>query len=502
MSTHLEPDHPPGADSAMWPLLAAVRRRWWLVVVVVVVCGAAAALVTNKRASSYTAEAQILVTPFSGDDSMLFGVRLLKNSGDPARDVETAITLLVSTATEETTARRLNDGTTQQDVHDNVKLAPIGAGNVVGVQGTAGTAAEAVRLADTYARAAIDARNAEIEQDARAAIGQIDGRDDPELVGPRQQLRTLRDDGDSTMSFSQEAAVPDGPDGPAAWLIIVAAMVAGSLVAVVGAVLLERVDRRVRDRAELLRRIPVPVLTGVPSARGHCGIDMPPAVREAFRTLQIQLDLRRTDGCRRILITSASGGDGKTTAVLNLAFALVSAGHRVIVVDFDLRKPDLARQLDVVEPTGVATTIATGQPLTEIMRAAPRLPPLRVVQVSSGPGDVALLPSLTRRMEAVLDEAAAVADYVLIDTSPLGEVSDALPLLEHVDDVLLVGRPGRTDGRALDAMAGLFERAGAVPAGWVVTGADAMTSTYYESPSGGRSGGLRGAFRRLRTGSR
>jgi Mrp family chromosome partitioning ATPase/capsular polysaccharide biosynthesis protein len=502
MSTDLSPNDTSSADSALWPLLAAVRRRWWLVVLVVAVCGIAAALVAGRRAPSYTAQAQILAKPFSGDESTLFGVRLLQNSGDPTRDVETAITLLANQATETTTARRLGDGTTQADVHDRIALSAIGGGNVIGVDATADSPEGAVRLADTYARAAIDARNALVAQDARAAIAQIDGRNEAALVGPRQQLRTLRDKGDPTLLFSQQAATPEGQDGPAGWLVVLAAVIAGGLLAAVGALLLERVDRRVRDRAGRLRRVPVPVLTAVPSPRGRHGIDMPPAVREAFRTLQIQLDLRRTTGCRRILVTSPSSGDGKTTAVLNLAFALVSAGHRVIVIDFDLRKPDVAHQLDVVEPTGVATTIATGQPLTEIMRAAPRLPPLRVVQVSSGPGDVALLPTLTRRMEVVLAEAAPLADYVLLDTSPLGEVSDALPLLELVDDVLLVGRPGRTDGRSLDAMAGLFDRSDVVPAGWVVMGAETMVSTYYEDPVRTRNEGLRGTLRRLRTGTR
>jgi Mrp family chromosome partitioning ATPase/capsular polysaccharide biosynthesis protein len=502
MSTTYDPDDRSANDSALWPLLGAVRRRWWLVVVLVLVCGGVAALAVSKRTPSYTAEAQILVAPYSGDESTLLGVRLLRNSGDPTRDVETAITLLSNAANDATAARRLGNGTTEREVHDNVTLEAIGGGNVVAVRGTATTAAEAVRLADTYAQAAIDARNAQVEQDARAAIGQIDGRDDPELVAPRQQLRSWRDQGDPTMSFSQRASAPEGPDGPPDWLVVLAAMIAGGLLSVVGAVLLERVDRRVRDRAELLRRVPVPVLTGVPSPRGHKGIDMPPAVREAFRTLQIQLDLRRTTGCRRIAVTSASAGDGKTTAVLNLAFALVSAGHRVIVVDFDLRKPDLGRQLGVTEAPGVTTTIATGEPLTAIMRSAPRLPPLRVVQVSSGPGDVALLPTLTRRMRGILDEASALADYVLIDTSPVGEVGDALPLFEHVDDVLVVGRPGSTDARALDTMAGLFTRAGIVPTGWVIMGADNAVSSYHDDVPGHRGGAVRRAARRLRPSTR
>lgn len=503
MSTSYERDDPAASDSALWPLLAAVRRRWWLVLALVLVCGGVAALAVAKRSPSYTAESQILITPFSGDDSTLLGVRLLRNSGDPTRDVETAITLLSGAANEATTARRLGGGTSPADVRDHVTLEAIGGGDVVAVRGVAESKEAAVRLADTYAQAAIDARNAQVEQDARTAIGQIDGRDDPELVGPRQQLRSWRDQGDPTMSFSQRAALPAGPDGPPSWMVVLAAMLAGGLLSVVGAVLLERVDRRVRDRAELLRRVPVPVLTGVPSPRGHKGIDMPPAVREAFRTLQIQLDLRPSSGCRRIAVTSASAGDGKTTTVLNLAFALVSAGHRVIVVDFDLRKPDLGRQLGVVEPKGVTTTIATGEPLTAIMRSAPRLPPLRVVQVSSGPGDVALLPTLTRRMAAILDEAAAVADYVLLDTSPIGEVGDALPLFELVDDVLVVGRPGATDSRALETMAGLFNRAGIVPTGWVVMGADSAVSSYHDdAPGQGGGGAVRRAARRLSSGTR
>lgn len=497
MSTPPEPDDTTASDSALWPLLTAVRRRWWLLVLLVAVCGGAAVAATQGRSPSYTARAQIFVTPFPGDDGSLLGVRLLRDSGDPTRDVETAITLLTNASTEETTARRLGGGVTPQDVRDDVALQAIGGGNVVGVEGTAGSAEQAVRLADTYARAAIDARNAQVEQDARQAIGQIDGRDDPELVGPRQQLRSLRDQGDPTVSFSERAAFPDGPDGPSAWLVVVGAMLAGVLLAIVGALLLERADHRVRGRAELLRRVPVPVLMGVPTARGHRGIAMPAGVREAFRTLQIQLDLRRTSGCRRILVSSASAGDGKTTTVTNLAFALVGAGHRVIVVDFDLRKPDLARRLGVFEPTGVATTIATGEPLTAIMRSAPRLPPLRVVQASTGAGDVALLPTLARRMDAVLAEAAALADYVLIDTSPVGEVGDALPLLDLVDDVLVVGRPGSTDARALETMAGLLERAGVVPAGWVVVGAEPAPSAYHDDVPRWGDGRVRRALRRL-----
>lgn len=476
-----------GDDGAIWPLLTAVRRRWWLLVALVIVAVGAAFLALGQRTPSYQAEAQILVVPYPSGDASVTGIRILRETNDGARDLQTATALLTSSRTDEATAAAVGRGVTADDVESGVTLEPIGGSNIIAVRATSSDARQAARLANAYANAAIAQRNAEIKEQARIAIKAIDGQDGAEFAATRQQLRSFRDQGDPTMSVSQGATVPSAPEGPGDLVVLLAAAIAGLVLGTIGALLLERGDRRVRDRAELLAAVPVPVLTGVPSPRGHKGIDMPPPVREAFRTLQIQLDLGRHDGCRRILVTSASSGDGKTTTVLNLAFALIGAGHRVLVVDFDLREPDLGPQLGLDDATAVVTTLTTGQGLSAIMRSAPRLPPLRVVQASSGPGDVALLPTLTRRMIEVLDEAATMADYVLIDTAPIGEVGDALPLIPHVDDVLVVGRPGSTDRRALDVMAGLFERADVTPTGWVVTGVETTTSRYHEqNESSGR----------------
>lgn len=485
-------DHPREGtdDGAIWPLLSAVRKRWWLLFVLVLAAVGAAAVGLSNRTPSYTATAQILVTPYpQQSDSSLAGIRLLRDSGDGARNLLTATTLLTSSQNDAAAARRLGEGDgegegaiTAADVGASVVVEPVGGSDVIAVSATADDPKLAAAMANAYAAAALAARDAEVERQARSAIKAIDGRDEASLAAPREQLRTLRDQGDPTLSLTQPANVPTSADGPSDKMVLIAAIIVGLVLGVIGAFLLERGDRRVRDRSELLRRIPVPVLTGVPSPRGHRGIDMPPPVREAFRTLQIQLDMQGRPGCRRILVTSASSGDGKTTTVLNLAFALVGAGKRVIVIDFDLRKPELAPQLGLERIDALASTLTAGTPLSAIMRAAPRLAPLRVVQVSSGTGDVALLPQLVGRMQSVLQEAAELADYVLIDTAPLGEVGDALPIIEFVDDVLLVGRPGSTDRRAIDTMAGLFERSGVRPLGWVVAGVETSPSSYYEKP--------------------
>jgi capsular exopolysaccharide synthesis family protein len=485
----------PSRDSEPWNVVAALRQRWWVVVLAVIVAGVAGLVGGSQRTEKFEASAEILVVPYTQQDPELASIRMVRQSNEGERDLETATALLTSRRSAQVVANALNGRVTADEVESAVTLEPTGGSNIIAVKAKLPDAALAVQVADRYANAAIAQRNAEVSAQARAQIEAIDGIQNDSLNPVRQQLRVLRNDGDPTVHVSQYATLPTSPAGPSNTVIVLAAIVAGFVIGVIGAVLLHRGDRRVKDRSQLLQRVPAPVLVGIPpSQRGHSGIDMPPAVREAFRTLQIQLDLREHEECRRILITSASSGDGKTTTVLNLAFALVSAGHRVLVIDFDLRKPDIGRQLDVRDPVSLVTTLATGEPLTAIMRPAPRLPPMRVVQVSTGPGDVAMLPMLTRRMQTVLEEATDLADYVLIDTAPIGEVSDALPLIEHVDDVLVVGRPGATDGRSLETMSGLFERAGVHPLGWIITGAETSASSYYMDDAGRR--GVRGLFSR------
>lgn len=485
----------PGNDiGPIAALLSAMRRRWWVVVALILVTVGAALLGMSLRSPSYTATARILVTPFPQQaDSTLASIRIVRDSGDGARNLLTATALLASSQNAIVAARRLDDGTTAAEVADAVTVEAAGGSDLIAVSATADSPERAAELANAYAAAALAVRDRDVRQQAELALSAIRGRNDSGLEVPREQLRSLRDQGDPTLSLAQQATTDVPANGPGSGMVLFGAFVLGLVLGGVGAMLLERGDRRVRSRDELLQEIPVPMLVGVPDARGRGGIDMPPAVREAFRTLQLQLEMQRSPlECRRVMVTSPSSGDGKTTAVLNLAFALVSAGQRVVVIDFDLRRPSVARSVGLTAIEPLSALVGVPVTLGNVMRSAPRLAPLRVVQIAGGPDDVMLLPQLAVRMHALLEEARSVADYVLIDTSPLGEVSDALAIIDAVDDVLLVGRPRNTDRRALDTLSGLLERTEVRPLGWVITGVQQTASPYYDEP-GQRRGGARGA---------
>jgi capsular exopolysaccharide synthesis family protein len=485
----------PGNDiGPIAALLSAMRRRWWVVVALILVTVGAAVLGMSLRSPSYTATARILVTPFPQQaDSTLASIRIVRDSGDGARNLLTATALLSSSQNATVAAQRLGDGTSATELADAVEVEAAGGSDLIAVSATEDSPERAAEVANAYAAAALAVRDRDVRQQAELALNAIEGRDDAGLEVPREQLRSLRDQGDPTLSLAQRATADVPANGPGSGMVLFASFVLGLVLGGVGAMLLERGDRRVRSRDELLQEISVPMLVGVPEARGRGGIDMPPAVREAFRTLQLQLEMQRSPlECRRVMVTSPSSGDGKTTAVLNLAFALVSAGQRVVVIDFDLRRPSVAPSvgLSAIEP--LSALVGVPVTLGNVMRSAPRLAPLRVVQIAGGPDDVMLLPQLAVRMHALLEEARGVADYVLIDTSPLGEVSDALAIIDAVDDVLLVGRPRNTDRRALDTLSGLLERTDVRPLGWVITGVQQATSAYYDEP-GPRRGRSRGA---------
>ncbi len=162
--------------------------------------------------------------------------------------------------------------------------------------------------------------------------------------------------------------------------------------------------------------------------------------------IRVQLDTeppeRQTQGAHLILITSASSGDGKTTSAIALARALAEADHRVVLMDLDLRKPDLASVLHINGNAGVTSLLDEPAQLS-IALVSGDVPLLQVLPAGPEASEHLLRP-VVARMPEMMAQLREMADYVVIDTPPLGEVSDAYQLLPFVDDVIVVARPGNT----------------------------------------------------------
>ena len=246
-------------------------------------------------------------------------------------------------------------------------------------------------------------------------------------------LQKVRTDGDPTIGISQLANEPEKASGLPLPMIVILAALAGFTLGSGGALLLELTERRIRNEEEAVGLYPLPVLARIPILKGSqlrgrqaSGWHMLPAVREAFRTLMIQLGPNPEGQASVVMVTSASTGDGKTTSAVNLAAAAAASGDPVILLDFDLRKPDVGRTLGVQAGTELTGLLQPETQLRDLLTPAPGLPALSVLTTSVAEGDVALVEALSRRLPELIADARELCNYVVIDTAPIGEISDAL----------------------------------------------------------------------------
>ena len=487
----------PAGDSGQRHLatyLGALRTHWLLVLLVTVAAllGSIAVLAFSSR--EYEGTSEILVSPLQRDDQTFVGLDLVRDSGDPTRNVQTAAALIGSPAVAEATARALGPGNDGRGVLEAVEVQPKGESNVLEVTATAEDPRLAADIANTFASVALDLRVRRLRRQLDALVDQLDTRlgdnttNDAaaaaitERLTQLEAIRSARQD--PTLSMVRSAEAPTSPVGAPPWLILVAGLLGGLVLGVLAALAMRTVDRRIADQEELSSIYPIPLLTGVPhvsTRERRVATELPPEAFEAFRTLATQLQDYGTG--RSVLVTSASSGDGKSTVAANLALALVEGGKRVVLVDLDVRKPELSEALNKARNGGGPEGEGDGTGDGPFISSA-RDPRIRLLPAAVGGSRE----SLMRRVTALIPEAMRVADYVVIDSSPLGEVSDALPVASYVDDVLVVARLRHTDRSSLQVTRDLLQRSGVVPRGLVLVG-EALhhtSSSYYMRALGAR----------------
>lgn len=490
------------SENALAVLARAIRAHWLLVILVTLTAVGGSLWALSRREPDYQATAQILINPLSSGDETYIGLEVVRDAGDAARTAQTAAALLDSSGAAPAVARELGPGWTAARVSQAVSVEPQGESNVLGVTATAKEADMAARAANEFTRAAIAIRYRRLERQLSTRIRQLQARrrslpigDERgqvvNQIGDLEAIRVARQD--PSLQLLQPAAVPGAPTGAANWLILLLSALAGLGLGVIAAAALGLLNRRIRDEEELLRLYPLPILARVPPVkrglrrRGSVSpLEMPPAAREAFRTLRAQLE-QHGSSTRTVMLASASSGDGKTTAAANLATAFIDADYSVILMDFDLRKPELAHAVGVTPERGLASMLTSDAELLDLLIESAVAPGLSVLAAAEG--DSAFLESLVRRLPSILAEAKEMADFVILDTAPLGEVSDALRVASQIDDLVLVARPGHTNRHNFEQVRDLLERAAARPTGLLLTGQTARTSqTYYTYGSGSRAG--------------
>jgi capsular exopolysaccharide synthesis family protein len=145
---------------------------------------------------------------------------------------------------------------------------------------------------------------------------------------------------------------------------------------------------------------------------------------------------------KTIVVTSSVPNEGKSVVSANLALARAQLGHKVLLIDADMRRPCQHQIWDLLNDTGLSNTIVEQfDPRTVIKNVAPNLDVLTAGVIPPNP--VVLLDS--QRMAALIDQFSNSYDLVVIDTPSLNTVADVPILGRMADGVLIVTRPGVVD---------------------------------------------------------
>ena len=183
---------------------------------------------------------------------------------------------------------------------------------------------------------------------------------------------------------------------------------------------------------------------------------------EQYQGLRLTIErLRRGRTLQVIAVTSPAAGEGKTLTAINLAGALARGGDdaRVLLIDADLRRPAVARQLAINDDAKGLTEVVENAAAT-IDSVTQKLKPYNLSVITAGFRGAAVHHILrSPRLEVVLAEARQRYDFVVLDTPPLLPVFDSALLANAVDGVLMVVAANQTPRKLLGEALNLLDPA-------------------------------------------
>jgi Mrp family chromosome partitioning ATPase/capsular polysaccharide biosynthesis protein len=480
--------------------LRTLVEHWWLVALCVVVCVGATAVYVSQAPRKYRATSEMLISPVPAGTSTLVGLPVLFSSGDPTRDVLTASSLITTPQVGLVAVNLLGLHESPGALLAEVTATPVGQSNLVAVQASARSATQAQRIANAIPQAVIATRAAALHQAIAAIVPSLRAqvaklpralRGQPGTVSDQlDQLETLATQPDPTMTLASPALLPTSPYTPRVKLSILAGLFGGLILGICAAFAYQALDPRLRREEELRDLFRIPILAEIPRERtGRSGRRRPMlptelsfGALEGYRTLRTTLVSRAGGRPRAYLMTGSSPAEGKTTSAIGLAAALAHGGSRVILIEADLRRPTIAQALELPTRYGTEDVITGQVELGEALTIA-RFDgwPLRVLAVGQ-PGTALadrLSPSVAKQL---LDQALELADYVVIDSPPITDVSDALPLASLADEVLVVTRLGVSKLSKLARLQDILRNQGLFASGFVLVGEGARRPGYYYAP--------------------
>jgi non-specific protein-tyrosine kinase len=308
------------------------------------------------------------------------------------------------------------------------------------------------------------------------------------LVTSYEQVRLAEAQTNTTVVQTDPAVVPAVPVRPRTMQNTLLAGLIGALLAAGSVVVVDALDDRLKDPTDLARRTGLTVIGVIPftatEATGPVtSLEPRSPVSEAYRALRTNIQFSNVARkLNRIVVTSPTPGDGKTTIAANLAIILAQGGQKVTLIDADLRRPKVHKMFKLTNRAGLTGLFLKQIELSDAAKPA-GMENLSIITSGQIPPNPAELLGSTR-MSEMLDEIQTTSDKIVVDTPPILSVTDASVLNPYVDGVILVVQVGQTHvGAALQAVNNM-RQVGVNLIGLVINGVkfdNSRYSYYYRS---------------------
>ncbi|MBN2513905.1 MAG: polysaccharide biosynthesis tyrosine autokinase [Sedimentisphaerales bacterium] len=209
------------------------------------------------------------------------------------------------------------------------------------------------------------------------------------------------------------------------------------------AFLLEKADKRLHAPDEMVRRVGVRIIGTTTCPREIDRKLLGQQLVDDFQTIRANLSLMSGDTHKIIVVSSAGKGDGKTTFSINLATSFAHAGQRTLLIDGDLRKPDIAYKLDLPEHNRGLQDYLFGADIGKVLTSLNGDGLSILAADERNATDAADLLSQKSTIQRIRDLANHF-DVVIIDTPPVLAFADALLWGKMADGIVMVSFVGRT----------------------------------------------------------
>ena len=192
-------------------------------------------------------------------------------------------------------------------------------------------------------------------------------------------------------------------------------------------------------------------------------------VKEAYKALRTNIIFSLPmEGCTKIIITSSLASEGKSTNCLNLAITFAEMDAKVLIVDCDLRRPNLARMLDVEPTPGLSNYLVGLNSAKEVVRESVYKNLSFVPAGNIPPNPAELLGS--DNMGKFIDEVSKDYDYIFFDTAPINLVTDTAVISKYVNGIVMIVLQNSTDKENIRSAVNQLNFVGAKILGFVLNG--------------------------------